>query len=183
MNIADFPKMCTTNFQTMPKLAVRGLFSVLNADNVSVNLYRHTIIIIESETGVVVIKIYTKKFAAQLSEWARGLNICCETVQNGGGCYCIAETENLNELANFFAQLAAINNAALKNQPALRDAVINRMNCYKNIISAQLDEYFKTASYMCLEGFLHFRLWEYSYKIDLLLYAYMKQELKLYGYI
>ncbi|MDR1688556.1 MAG: putative sporulation protein YtxC [Clostridiales bacterium] len=132
---------------------------------------------------MVVIKIYTKKFAAQLIEWARSLNIFYETVQNGEDYYCIAETENLNELANFFTQLAAINNAALKNQAALRDAVIKGMSSYKNIISAQLAEYFENSSHMSLEGFLHFRLWEYSYKIDLLLYAYMKKELKLYGYI
>lgn len=133
---------------------------------------------------MVVIRIYTKKFIPQLKAWLDATNAIHRTVESHEGIYIVEIDEEYckpKDLADLFEELAIAGNDAIKDSKPLMEAVKKNMSEYRSIITEQLGGHFEMYSEINAEGFIHFRMWEYSHIINMLLYAKVKKELEAYN--
>lgn len=138
------------------------------------------------ETDVVIIRIYTEKFIPQLKAWIDDTQTGHKFIESAGEGICIADVPEgdfkTEALVDLFEDLTILSNDAIQESKALKDAVRKKMKEYRSIIMDQLGRYFEMYSDISIEGFICFRLWEYSHIINILLYSLAKKELAAYKY-
>ena len=122
------------------------------------------------------ITISTRVFSDELNAW---VSSHMNKYESENGNFKVAyEDIDKNKLVDLLNMLIIQKNPAVGDSVHIRGHIMDSLNKYKETVAEELMNYLCECHELNLEGYIKFRLWEYSLAIDNMLYALAKKALK-----